>query len=75
MTTLNLINLFKDKRSHLKWPSNPLLNGDTSDVVITLKAETNFRFLPKLSFRFRPEGVGNSIYFINRHPYSCIEFN
>ena len=37
LATLNLINLFKDKRYHLKWPSNPLLNGDTSDVVVTLK--------------------------------------
>ena len=33
ITTLNLINILKDQRSHLKWPSNPPLNGDTSDVL------------------------------------------
>ena len=34
-----------------------------------------FRFLTKLSFRFRPEGVGNSKYFINRPAFRYIEFN
>ena len=34
-----------------------------------------FRFQTKLSFIFRPEGVENSIYFINRHPYNYTEFN